>query len=261
MTPMFENHVMPYLEKRSGYMLFSRIMRIFGKGESTVEYELKDMMERQSNPTIAPYAKTGEMTLCVTARCKTRDEGEALVEPVVNEIIERIGDFVFDTNDKELYELCVEKLIAQGKTLSVAESCTGGMIASQIVSVAGCSACFLQGAVTYTDKAKHETLGVKQKTLENFSAVSEETAREMAEGMRRLSGSTYALATTGIAGPEGGTKEKPVGLVFAALASDEGTKVQRLELSGDRERIRIIAALHAFDLLRRELEKNEQTKE
>ncbi len=261
MVPMFEDHVMPYLEKRSGYMLYSRIMRIFGKGESQVEYDLRDLMEAQSNPTIAPYAKTGEVTLRVTARCKDEAEGEKLTEPVLARIESVLGDVVYSTHDEELYEVCVKKLIEKGKTLSVAESCTGGMIAANIVNTAGCSACFMQGAITYSNAAKMERLGVKKETLEQNSAVSEQTAKEMAEGMRLTSGTDYALSTTGIAGPEGGSAEKPVGLVYVALSSEQGTEAVKLELGGDRDRIRTVATLHAFDLLRRKLDQNEQTNE
>ncbi len=253
MKPMFEASVMPYLEERSGYILHSRIVRIFGMGESQVEHVLRDMMEAQSNPTIAPYAKTGEVTLRLTARCKDTQEGEALIEPVLREIEARIGDVIYATHDESLPMVCVRELIAQKNTLSLAESCTGGMIASQIVDIPGCSACFTQCVVSYSNEAKRERLGVKPETLERFGAVSEETAREMAEGMRRTSGTDYALAATGVAGPDG-TEEKPAGLVYVALAGEEETLVKKLELNGDRERIRTITALHAFDLLRRKLE-------
>lgn len=261
MKPMMDDHVVPHLEKRSGFMLYSRVARIFGKGESSVEYALKDIMEAQSNPTIAPYAKTGEVTLRVTARCRDEEEGKALVEPMLEKIGEVLGDVIYATNDEELHQVCVRELIARGKTLSVAESCTGGMIASQIVSVPGCSECFIEGAVTYSNEAKFTRLGVSKDTLDKFGAVSEETAREMAEGMRESGKTDYALATTGIAGPGGGTQEKPVGLVYIALAAQGHTLVKRVDLSGDRERIRIIACLHAFDMLRREMTGKEQRKD
>lgn len=253
MKPMVDNHVVPYLEKRSGFILYSRVVRIFGKGESSVEYELKDIMETQSNPTIAPYAKTGEVTLRVTARCKGKEEGIALVEPMLKRIEDKFGEVVYSTDDEELHQVCVRELIEKKKTLSTAESCTGGMLASQIVSVPGCSGCFIDGSVSYSNGAKQARLGVKKETLEKYGAVSAETAREMAEGMRISSGSDYSLATTGIAGPEGGTEETPVGLVYIAMASSDGTTVKRVKLNGDRERIRIIACLHAFDMLRREM--------
>ncbi|MDD4074991.1 MAG: competence/damage-inducible protein A [Eubacteriales bacterium] len=253
MVPMFENHLMPYLQKRSGHILYSRVMRIFGKGESQVEYAIRDLMARQSNPTIAPYAKTGEVTLRVTAQCKDAAEGEALVEPVLAQIQEIVGDVVYATHDEELCEVCVKLLKQAQRTVAVAESCTGGMLSSMLVSVPGCSDCFIEGAVTYSNQAKTARLGVAEKTLAGFGAVSEETAREMAEGLRKTSGADYALSTTGIAGPDGGTADKPVGLVYVGLATPEGTKVAKLSLSGARERIRHIACLNALDMLRRAL--------
>ena len=255
MKPMFEASVMPYLQERSGYILYSRILHIFGMGESHVEYALRELMEAQSNPTIAPYAKTGEVTLRLTARCRDEQEGEAMIAPVMEQIKEIVGDVIYSTHDESLPCVCVQKLIEQKKTLSLAESCTGGMLASSIVDVPGCSACFMQAAVTYSNQAKQERLGVSPETLEKYGAVSEQTAKEMAEGMRRTSGTDYALALTGVAGPEA-SEGKPAGLVFIALASEKATRVKKAELSGDRERIRTIAALHALDMLRRELEEN-----
>lgn len=255
MEPMFEHHVRPYLEARSGAVLHSRVLRIFGMGESSVEHTLRAMMEEQKNPTLALYAKTGEVTLRITAKCASAQEGEAMLAPVLAAVQKRLGNVVYSTDDEELHEVCIRRLLARGETLSVAESCTGGMLASRIVDVAGCSACFLQGVVAYSNEAKAARLGVRDETLRRCGAVSEETAREMAEGMRKSAQSDYALATTGIAGPEGGTEEKPVGLVYVALSTKDGTKVQELRLGGKRDRIRAVATLHALDMLRRELEK------
>ena len=251
--PMFKNKVIPYLEAKSGCRLFSREVRIFGMGESSVEYQLKDLIENQDNPTIAPYAKVGEVTLRVTARCEQLEEGAALVAPVINEISERLGDIVYSTAGVELSGVCAALLEKQDATLAVAESCSGGLLASALVDVPGSSAFFLEGAVTYSDAAKLRRLGVSPATLRKCGAVSAECAKEMALGMRKTSGADYALSTTGIAGPAGGTKEKPVGLVFVGLASSSGVYVGRLLLNGDRKRIREITVLNALDLLRREL--------
>ena len=253
MIPMFEDHVMPYLQKRSGHILYSRILRIFGMGESQVEYVLKDLMAKQNNPTIAPYAKTGEVTLRVTARCKDQAEGESMVEPVLAQISDIVGDVVYSTRDEELCAVCVKLLTQAKKTVAVAESCTGGMLSSMLISVPRCSACLLEGAVTYSNQSKKARLGVAEETLARFGAVSEQTAREMAEGLKKTSGADYALATTGVAGPDGGTAEKPVGLVYVGLATPEGTHTVQLSLTGARERIRHIACLHALDQLRRAL--------
>lgn len=251
--PMFQNHVMPYLEQLSGNKLYSRELRIFGKGESTVTYELRDIIENQTNPTVAPYVKTGEVSLRVTALCQDEAEGEALARPMIGEIISRLGDIVYSTVGESLPETCARMLTDDQQTLAVAESCTGGLITSELVAIPGCSRFLIEGCVTYSDAAKVSRLGVSQQTLDRFGAVSEPCAREMAEGMLKTSGASYALATTGFAGPDGGTEENPVGTVYLALARQGETLVKRVQLFGERARIREIAALHAFDLLRRKL--------
>ncbi len=251
--PMFQNHVMPYLEQLSGNKLYSRELRIFGKGESTVTYELRDIIENQTNPTVAPYVKTGEVSLRVTALCQDEAEGEALARPMIGEIISRLGDIVYSTVGESLPETCARMLTDDQQTLAVAESCTGGLITSELVAIPGCSRFLIEGCVTYSDAAKVSRLGVSQQTLDRFGAVSEPCAREMAEGMLKTSGASYALATTGFAGPDGGTVENPVGTVYLALARQGETLVKRVQLFGERARIREIAALHAFDLLRRKL--------
>ena len=251
--PMFQNHVMPYLEQLSGNKLYSRELRIFGKGESIITYELRDIIENQTNPTVAPYIKTGEVSLRVTALCQNEAEGEQLARPMISEIVSRLGDIIYSTVGESLPETCARMLTDDHQTLAIAESCTGGMVASEFVAIPGCSEFLLEGCVTYSDAAKVSRLGVKQETLDAFGAVSEQCALEMAEGMRRTSGADYALATTGFAGPDGGTQENPVGTIFIALARAGETVVKRVQLFGERARIREIASLHAFDLLRRKL--------
>ena len=251
--PMFKNHVMPYLEQISGNKLYSRELRIFGKGESSLTYELRDIIENQTNPTVAPYVKTGEVSLRVTALCQNEAEGEALAEPMIRTILERVGDVVYSTTGESLPQTCARLLTDDRLTLALAESCTGGLLASDLVAIPGCSKFLLEGCVAYSDDAKMRRLGVKPETLAQFGAVSEPCAREMAEGIRAASGASYALSTTGYAGPDGGTEEDPVGTVYIALASAKGTQVKRIRLFGERARIREIACLHAFDLLRRTL--------
>ena len=251
--PMFQNHVMPYLERLSGNKLYSRELRIFGKGESTLTYELRDIIENQTNPTVAPYVKTGEVSLRVTALCQTLEEGEALARPMIDEIVSRVGDIVYSTIGESLPETCARMLLDENKTLAVAESCTGGLVASEFVAIPGCSSFLLEGCITYSDQAKLRRLGVQQETLDAFGAVSEQCAREMAEGMRRSSGADYALATTGFAGPDGGTPQEPVGSIYLALSSPDGVTTKHVQLFGDRARVREVASLHAFDLLRRKL--------
>ena len=253
LVPMFRDHVMPYLLQRSGHRLYSREVRIFGVGESEVAYRLDDLMKHQTNPTIAPYAKTGEVTLRVTARCQNDAEGEALVSPVLRAIRDELGDCVYDTNGRELAEVCHYALIEAKKTLAVAESCTGGRLADAFINYPGSSAYFIEGDVTYSNDAKMRRLGVRAETLDTVGAVSEECAKEMAEGCRRAANTDFALATTGYAGPDGGEPDKPVGTVFVALACADGTIVKRLNLNGNRDRIRHSAMLNALDLLRRKL--------
>ncbi len=250
MEPMFDNSVMPYLEKKSGTKLYSRMIRIFGKGESSVEYALHDLMDYE-NPTVAPYALASEVKLRVTARCKDEAEGERLMRPVIEEICARLGDVVYSLEGKELHEVCAELLIKSGQTIAVAESCTGGMLASKFVSVPGSSKYFLEGCVTYANGAKTARLGVSEGTLARFGAVSPETALEMARGMKKTSGADIALSTTGIAGPDGGTQEKPVGLVYVALVTKNAEQVMEFRFTGSRERIRNLACLNTLDMLRR----------
>lgn len=251
--PMFTNHVLPYLEARSGVRLYSRELRAFGMGESELTYRIRDIIAAQTNPTVAPYVKTGEVTLRVTAQCRDEAEGERLAAPMIDAICERLGPIVYSTHGEPLPALCVRLLREQERTLAIAESCTGGLLTSSIVDVPGCSACLIEGAVTYANDAKMRRLSVSAQTLDTDGAVSSRCAREMAEGLRSAAGANYALATTGIAGPDGGTPEKPVGLVYVALASADGTAVRELHLSGDRARIRALSTLHALDLLRRAL--------
>ena len=253
LQPMFLNHVLPYLLEKSGHRLYSREVRIFGMGESDVAYKLDELFKNQTNPTIAPYAKTGEVTLRITARCRDEAEGEALVLPMIETIRKTLGDVVYDTNGRELAEVCHHALIETGKTLAVSESCTGGRLSDAFINYPGSSAYFIEGDVTYSNEAKMRRLGVRRETLDTVGAVSEECAKEMAEGTRKAANTDFALSTTGYAGPGGGEPDKPVGTVFIALASAEGTIVKRLNLFGDRDRIRHSAMLHALDLLRRKL--------
>jgi nicotinamide-nucleotide amidase len=253
LIPMFRDYALPYLLRRSGHRLYSREVRVFGVGESDVAYRLDALFKHQTNPTIATYAKTGEVTLRVTARCRDDAEGEALVSPVIAAIQAELGDHVYDTNGRELAEVCHFALIEAHRTLAVAESCTGGRLADAFINYPGSSAYFVEGDVTYSNDAKMRRLGVRSETLDTVGAVSEECAREMAEGCRSAAGTDFALATTGYAGPDGGEPDKPVGTVFVALACADGTTVKRLNLFGDRDRIRHSAMLNALDLLRRNL--------
>lgn len=255
LIPMFTDRVVPYLEKKHDFILYSRVLRVFGMGEAALEYALRDMIQAQTNPTIATYALTGESTVRLTARCKTYDEGRTLVEPVIDAIIGRIGDVVYSTNDEPLAQVCANALAASKLTLSVAESCTGGMLSSALVDIPGSSAWFMGGVTAYSNAIKTKLLNVPESMLLQHGAVSSETAKQMAEGIRQSFNTDMALSTTGIAGPDGGTEAKPVGLVYIALASEQGTFVEELRLTGNRQRIRHIATLNALNLLRKHLNK------
>jgi len=252
MRPMFDAQVMPHLGGNAEYRLESRFLRIFGIGESRLEDMLSDIIESQTNPTLATYAKEGEVTLRVTARYSINtNNGGDILAPVVEIIRRRVGDCLYSTDNEDLEEAALQALLAKGLTLSLAESCPGGLIASLLTDIPGASGAFLSSAVTYSNEAKMKILGVRGDTLNTYGAVSMQTALEMAEGARRASGSDIALSVTGIAGPDGGSAEKPVGLVFLAIADAGGARYKRLNIQGPRARVRNIACLHAFDMIRR----------
>lgn len=253
LTHMFEKQVRPYLAKRCDSAIVSRVIRIFGMGESSVEHAIRDLLSG-TNPTVAPYAALGEVTLRLTAKVANIADANALLDPITKEITARLGDVVYSQNGEKLEEIIIRLLRERGETLALAESCTGGLLAAKLTDVPGASTVFLESAVTYSNAAKIRRLGVQEETLEKYGAVSEKTAKEMAEGARFVSNATYALAITGIAGPGGATLDKPVGLVYVALAQKgEKTLVEELRLGGDRDRIRSLSALNALDLLRRSI--------
>ena len=248
LIPMFRDYAMPYLLKRSGHRLYSREVRIFGVGESDVAYRLDDLFKHQTNPTIAPYAKTSEVTLRVTAKCQSDAEGEALVSPVLNAIQKELGDCVYDTNGRELAEVCHHALIDAGKTLAVAESCTGGRLADAFINYPGSSAYFMEGDVTYSNDAKMRRLGVRSETLDTVGAVSEECAKEMAKQAANFYQSDIAVSFTGNAGPAE-SENKPVGLVYIGIKFLETLEVYELHLSGERNDIRKQCVDFAFSTL------------
>lgn len=253
LNPMFDNHVRPYLMQRGDAKITSRMLHIFGMGESEAAYRLRTMIERQDNPTLATYVGKGDVLLRITARTAMDADPEPLLAPAVQEVEALLGGVVISDRDETLPEVVVRLLASQGKTLACAESCTGGLLSSMIVDVPGASGVLLEGAVTYSNEAKMRRLAVPEAVLAQHGAVSEACARAMAEGMRAASGADFALATTGIAGPGGGTPEKPVGLIYAALASAGGVEVETYRLKRDRALNRRTTALNALDMLRRHL--------
>ncbi len=251
--PMFESQVKPYLQKRQEYTFVSRILRIAGVGESAMETKVKDLIDSQTNPTIAPYAKDAESILRITAKAKTKEEAKSMIEPVAREIYKRFGNDIYGEGETNMQTVTAELLVKKAKTIATAESCTGGAIASALVEYPGISSVFLDGTVTYCNEAKQKRLGVKEETLQKYSAVSAETAMEMAEGAAKTAGTQIGLATTGIAGPDGAMEGKPVGLVYIGLTIDGVTQVKECRFVGNREKVRTRAVYTALDWLRREL--------
>lgn len=253
MIPMFEETVVPYFSQKTGQVIFSRLMKVFGIGESEMEMRIADIVESQTNPTIAPYVGDGEIVVRVTARCQDKAEAERMIMPVIDSIRSRLEDFVYACDGESMEEVVVELLRQKGVSLSVAESCTGGMLGSRIVNVPGASEVFERGYITYSNKAKIEELGVSGDTLRKYGAVSSQTAVEMVRGLVSKTGTRAGIAITGIAGPGGGSGGKPVGLVFIALYLDGNIECKEFNLVGDRYRIRNVACLNALNMLRRKL--------
>lgn len=251
MKPMFEEQVVPYLRSRQEGVLYSRMVKICGIGESAVETEILDLIDAQTNPTLATYAKTGEVHLRVTAKAKTEQEAIRLMEPVENELRNRFGSHIYTMKEEvTLEEAVVQLLKERNLRLTTAESCTGGAIASRIVNVPGASEVLEQGIVTYSNHAKQKYLGVRTETLEDFGAVSPETAEEMAAGGCSMTGTEVCISVTGIAGPGGGSSEKPVGLVYMGCCVNGRTRVQEFQFRGNRSKIREQAVVKALTFLR-----------
>ncbi|MGG7098674.1 competence/damage-inducible protein A [Clostridium sardiniense] len=253
MEPMFKNHVRKYLEKRTGDTIVSEVLRVFGIGESSAEKKLQDLIDNGKNPTIAPYAKEGEVIFRITAKAKSEEEAKKLINPLKDEVYSRLGDAVYNTGDTTLQDTVAKMLVNKDMTIGVSESCTGGLLSSKLIEYPGISKVFLEGAVTYSNEAKMRTLNVKKETLEKFGAVSHETAKEMAEGIAKRSGARIGVSTTGIAGPTGGTEEKPVGLVYFGIYVDGEVKSYKHIFTGDRNSVRNRASMTALDIIRRSL--------
>lgn len=253
MIPMFENYVVSYLQKFKNEILFSKVLRLCSIGESQMEEIILDLIENQNNPTIAPYAKEGEVILRITARAKDKNLAEKLISPIEEEIKKRLGEYIYGEGEISLEEVVGKLLIERNLTISIAESCTGGMIISKLVNCPGISKILREGIVAYSNDSKIRRLGVKPDTLRKFGAVSKECAMEMAKGIAETSGSKIGLSVTGIAGPEGETFEKPIGLVYAGLFLNDNLKYKEYKFSGNREKIRILTAINVLNWLRKEI--------
>ncbi|MFB0919492.1 MAG: competence/damage-inducible protein A [Oscillospiraceae bacterium] len=247
---MFKACAMPYLRALSDEVILSHNLNIVGSGESAVEAKLRDMMNELTNPTLAPYAKEGEVQLRVTAKAKTVEEAEKMTKPVIERVRSVLGDIIYGIDAGSLEQVAFELLCEKNLTLSTAESCTGGLIAKRITDLRGSSNVFVGGVVTYATESKINVLGVPKELIEEHGVISAEVASEMAKRARELFKSSLAVATTGLAGPEG-DGINPVGTVFVALATENEVFVTQLNSGFGRTRVRTLASNCALDMIRR----------
>lgn len=254
MKPMFDDYVLPKLSERAGDVrVVRRVLRVAGLGESAVDERIAPVYTQYKNPQTTILFTNSDIEIHLTAQAKTEAEAELLLDGLAGQIEERLGDSVFAFRGEKMEEVVGLRLAVAGFTLATAESCTGGLVAHRLTEVPGSSTYFMEGAVTYSNEAKTRVLGVPAGLIEAHGAVSAEVAEAMAVGVKRRAGTDFGLSVTGIAGPGGGTAEKPVGLVYVALADDAHTEHKRLMLPGDRYLIRWRASQFALDLLRRRL--------
>ncbi|HHV71133.1 MAG TPA: CinA family nicotinamide mononucleotide deamidase-related protein, partial [Clostridia bacterium] len=253
---MFVSEVIPYLinyyniQKR---IIKSKVLRVYGIGESAIEEEIKSILENQTNPTIALLAKQSEINIRITAKASDENIAQEMIEEIESKIMNKIGRYVFSTDDKDMEDIIAELLKKNKMTIALAESCTGGLISDRLTNIPGSSEYFDRSVVCYSNKAKVELLNIDEQLINMYGAVSPEVAIAMAEGIRKISNTNLGLAVTGIAGPDGGTAEKPVGLVYIALATQNGAIYEKHMLAGGRKGIKYRASQTALDFLRKYL--------
>lgn len=252
---MYERQAFPYLKALGGEAIISRYIRILGRGESAVDNDLRDLIGAQGEVTIAPYASVGEVMLRVTARAG--DDAEALgkMQPTIDEIQRRLGEYIYSVSadiGMNIETACAQALLERKLTVAFAESLTAGLVCSRLGNVPGISAALNEAFVTYSNDSKSELLGVPGEMLREHGAVSEPVARAMAEGLLARGHCDIAVSLTGIAGPDGGSEAKPVGLCYIGIASKQGTAAKEYRFSGSRGQIRHYAANYALDALRRQ---------
>ena len=249
MKHMMEDSVVPLLKKLVNGTIKSRYVHTIGIGESDLETRIKPLIDRE-NPTVAVYAKEGEVQVRLTALAQSTEEADALLDETYSKLDSLIHNNIYGVDVDSIEQVLVRTLIERNQTVSTAESCTGGTLSSRITSVPGASAAFSLGVCTYSDEQKRKILKVPRDTLDTYTAVSRQVAVEMAQGIKKLTGSDFAVATTGYAGPTGGTETNPVGTVYIAVADNDTVFVKRCSFSGDRRRITHMACQSAFDILR-----------
>ncbi len=252
MKDMFQRSLAPYLVEKYGIssIIFSRVLHTCGIGESQLETKIDDLILAQGNPTLALLIRPTGVIIRITAKAENEAAAEAMIDPVEEEIRARLGHFVYGVDDDKMEEIVGRDISEHGFTVATAESCTGGLVASRLTDVAGSSEYVKGGIISYTDEIKAKTLGVPTEILFKFGAVSEPTARAMAEGARLALDADVAVSTTGLAGPGGGTEETPVGTVFIAVAGAKGTVAEKHKFTGTREQVKFRASQAALALLR-----------
>ncbi len=250
---MLHHQALPWLRRHTEQVILSHDLRIFGLSEPQVQELLAPVMNEAVNPSLAPYAKTGEVLLRLTAKAESEAACTARMAPLLSEVRRRLGDYCYGEDIDGLEYAAVRLLKEKHCTCAAAESCTGGLIAKRITDVPGASAVFRGGIVSYTNEVKAAVLGVPQALLDTYGAVSQPVAAAMADGARRVTGADLAVSSTGVAGPDRDDRGNEVGTVFVGLSTPEGTFVRSLSLGTGRQRVRTTAAHHAFDLIRRYL--------
>ncbi|OGL46139.1 MAG: competence/damage-inducible protein A [Candidatus Schekmanbacteria bacterium RBG_16_38_10] len=253
--PMIDKEVIPYICSRlkSSAVIKSKVLKIVGISESKLSEILRDIFMSSSNPTLAYLAGEKGITLRITAKATNRDEADNLISGMEEQVRKRIDKLIFGVDDDTLEGVVGKMLREKGLTLAVAESCTGGLISDRITDVPGSSEYFMLGAVTYSNWAKKEVLKVQDEMMKRYGAVSKEVAQAMAEGIKKISGTDIGVAVTGIAGPSGGTSEKPVGLVHIALSAKDKSYHREYRFGGERLRNKSFSAYMAIEMLRRYL--------
>ncbi len=256
MRPMFEGQVKPWLAQRSDSVIFSRMVRTFGIGESAMASAVRDLLDGV-NPTVAPYAKDGEALLRVTAKAQTREQAARMCDETIEKIRKKLGSYIYGVDVNGLEFAVVEQLRRAGQKIAFAESCTGGLIAKRLTDVPGASAVFECGVVSYANEVKKNLLSVKAETIEQFTEVSRACAAEMAQGVRRLSGADYGVSVTGFAGPDPAPDGRPAGLIYVGVSSEHGTAVREVNTGrggeGSRDYNRTVAASNALHLALEEM--------
>lgn len=249
LKPMFHNLVIPFLTDDNHTFIKEKTVKVFGMGESGIEALLYDIMTGTKNPVLAPYAKTGEVFLKLTARGNTPEDAEKILKPVYDKVYARLEKHIYGEDGDTLASKAMELLRKKGKKVAFCESCTGGYVSKTLTDLPGSSEVFDCGVVTYSNAMKMKIVGVSPVVLKNQGAVCEETAIQMAKGIKQLSGADIGVSVTGIAGPGGGTEEKPVGLVYIGFHTSGASVTRKLTLTGDREKIRILTVKNVFSMI------------